>query len=229
MNEVVTEPVCDLEKEPQTACAEKSDVFEISLPQTTAGIGYTVIKRLFDVAASAVLILLLCIPMGIIAVLIRLDSPGPAMFRQERLGKDGQPFTILKFRSMKINAEENGPQWADKDDPRCTKLGRVLRKSRLDELPQLWNILKGEMSFVGPRPERACFYDQFETYIHGFRNRLVVKPGLTGWAQVNGGYELKPEEKIVLDMEYIQKSSVRMDLICLFQTVHLIFTHEGAR
>ena len=229
MNVVVTEQVCDLEKEPQTACAEEPSVFEISLPQTTAGIGYTVIKRLFDVVASAVLILLLCIPMGIIAVLIRLDSPGPAMFRQERLGKNGVPFVILKFRSMKINAEENGPQWADKDDPRCTKLGRILRKSRLDELPQLWNILKGEMSFVGTRPERACFYDQFETYIHGFRNRLVVKPGLTGWAQVNGGYELKPEEKIVLDMEYIQKSSVRMDLICLFQTVHLIFTHEGAR
>ena len=167
--------------------------------------------------------------MGIIAVLICLDSPGPALFRQERLGKNGEPFVILKFRSMRINAEESGPQWADKNDPRCTKVGRVLRESRLDELPQLWNILKGEMSFVGPRPERACFYDQFETYIHGFRNRLVVKPGLTGWAQVNGGYELKPEEKIVLDMEYIQKSSVRMDLMCLFQTVHLIFTHEGAR
>ena len=167
--------------------------------------------------------------MGIIAVLICLDSPGPALFRQERLGKNGEPFVILKFRSMRINEEENGPQWADKNDPRCTKVGRVLRESRLDELPQLWNILKGEMSFVGPRPERACFYDQFETYIHGFRNRLVVKPGLTGWAQVNGGYELKPEEKIVLDMEYIQKSSVRMDLMCLFQTVHLIFTHEGAR
>lgn len=229
MNIVVTEPVCDLEKEPQTACAAESAVFEVSSPQLTASTSYTVIKRLFDVVASSVLLLLLCIPMGIIAVLICLDSPGPALFRQERLGKNGEPFVILKFRSMRINAEENGPQWADKNDPRCTKVGRVLRKSRLDELPQLWNILKGEMSFVGPRPERACFYDQFETYIHGFRNRLVVKPGLTGWAQVNGGYELKPEEKIVLDMEYIQKSSVRMDLMCLFQTVHLIFTHEGAR
>lgn len=229
MNIVVTEPVCDLEKEPQTACAAESAVFEVSSPQLTASTSYTVIKRLFDVVASSVLLLLLCIPMGIIAVLICLDSPGPALFRQERLGKNGEPFVILKFRSMRINAEENGPQWADKNDPRCTKVGRVLRESRLDELPQLWNILKGEMSFVGPRPERACFYDQFETYIHGFRNRLVVKPGLTGWAQVNGGYELKPEEKIVLDMEYIQKSSVRMDLMCLFQTVHLIFTHEGAR
>ena len=135
----------------------------------------------------------------------------------------------MKFRSMRLDAEENGPQWADKDDPRCTHLGRVLRKSRLDELPQLWNILKGDMSFVGPRPERKCFYDEFETYIHGFHNRLIVKPGLTGWAQVNGGYDLKPEEKIVYDMEYIQSCSIGMDLKCLLKTVRLVFTHVGAR
>ena len=96
-------------------------------------------------------------------------------------------------------------------------------------MPQFWNILKGEMSLVGPRPERPFFYDEFETYIHGFRNRLVVRPGLTGWAQVSGGYDLKPEEKIVFDMEYIAKMSVRMDLRCLVRTVRLIFTHEGAR
>ena len=229
MSAIVTEPVCRLDRESQVAGAEEPAILEIDLPKSAAGSCYAATKRLFDVAASAVLIVLLGIPMGIIALLIRLDSPGPALFRQERLGKNGVPFTILKFRSMKINAEENGPQWADKDDPRCTKLGRILRKSRLDELPQLWNILRGEMSFVGPRSERACFYDKFETYIHGFRNRLVVKPGLTGWAQINGGYELKPEEKIVLDMEYIQKCSVRMDLLCLYKTVHLVFTHEGAR
>ncbi|MDY5539948.1 MAG: sugar transferase, partial [Lachnospiraceae bacterium] len=174
-------------------------------------------------------IVLLALPMLFIAILIRLDSPGPALFRQERLGKDGQPFTILKFRSMRLDAEENGPQWAERNDHRCTRLGRLLRSTRLDELPQLWNILKGDMSFVGPRPERECFYDEFETYIHGFHNRLIVKPGLTGWAQVNGGYDLKPEEKIVLDMEYIQKQSLGLDLKCIFQTVHLIFTHEGAR
>jgi lipopolysaccharide/colanic/teichoic acid biosynthesis glycosyltransferase len=167
--------------------------------------------------------------MALIALLIRLDSPGPAFFRQERLGKDGRPFIILKFRSMRLDAEKNGPQWADKDDPRCTRLGRILRKSRLDEIPQLWNILKGEMSFVGPRPERQCFYEEFETYIHGFSKRLLVKPGLTGYAQVNGGYELKPEEKIVYDIEYIHKQSVLMDLWCIFKTVKLVFTHEGAR
>lgn len=206
-----------------------SAIFEITLPKSSSGMVYFFVKRLFDIVASAILIVLLCIPMAIIAIMVRLDSQGPALFRQERLGKNGKPFTILKFRSMDTNAERNGPQWADKDDPRCTKLGKVLRKSRLDELPQLWNILKGEMSFVGPRPERACFYDEFETYIHGFRNRLIVKPGLTGWAQVNGGYELKPEEKIILDMEYIQKRSLSLDMLCMLKTVHLIFTHEGAR
>lgn len=203
--------------------------FEVSSPKVNDNHTYLVLKRAFDVAASAVLIVLLSIPMLLIALLIRLDSPGPVLFQQERLGKGGQPFTILKFRSMRLDAEENGPQWADKDDPRCTKLGRIIRKSRLDELPQLWNILKGEMSFVGPRPERKCFYDEFETYIYGFCNRLVVKPGLTGWAQVNGGYDLKPEEKIVFDMEYIRNQSIQLDLRCILKTVRLVFTHTGAR
>ena len=130
---------------------------------------------------------------------------------------------------MYTNAEENGPQWAAKIDWRCTRVGRFIRKSRMDELPQLINILRGDMSFVGPRPERAFFYDQFETYIHGFCNRLVVRPGLTGLAQVNGGYELKPEEKIIYDMEYIQNRSIRMDFVCIIKTVKLVFTHEGAR
>ena len=202
---------------------------EIKEDSDCAPLYYRIIKRIFDVVASIIMIIVLGLPMMFIALLIHLDSPGPALFQQERLGKHGKPFTMLKFRSMRINAEENGPQWAEKDDSRCTCLGRFLRKTRLDELPQLWNILKGEMSFVGPRPERACFYDVFESYIPGFRDRLSVKPGLTGWAQINGGYDLKPEEKIVYDMEYIQKRSMRMDLLCIFKTVHLVFTHEGAR
>ena len=137
---------------------------------------YLAVKRGFDffVALTAGTVLLL--PMLIIALIVKLDSPGPALFKQERLGKNGKTFTMLKFRSMRNNAEENGPQWADKDDSRCTNVGRILRKTRLDELPQLWNILKGDMSWVGPRPERACYYDEFETYIHGFRNRLAVRP-----------------------------------------------------
>lgn len=190
---------------------------------------YSFFKRIFDIVASFAAGGICLLPMLAIAVLIKLDTGGPVVFQQERLGKNGKPFMMYKFRSMYCNAEEDGPQWADRDDWRCTRVGRVLRKSRLDELPQLWNILKGDMSFVGPRPERKYFYDQFETYIKGFRHRLAVKPGLTGWAQVNGGYDLKPEEKILFDMEYIEKRSLGMDLKCLLKTVRLVFTHEGAR
>lgn len=190
---------------------------------------YLALKRGGDILLALIAGGLLWLPMLIIAVIVRLDSEGPALFRQERLGKDGKVFTMYKFRSMTVNAEEAGPQWADKDDDRCTRVGRILRKTRLDELPQLWNILKGDMSLVGPRPERACFYEEFEEYIHGFRNRLAVRPGLTGWAQVNGGYDLLPEEKIVFDMEYIEKRSLLMDVKCIFKTISLIFTHEGAR
>ena len=190
---------------------------------------YTFVKRAFDLLGSLLLGVLLLVPMLLIAVIIKLDSKGPALYRQERLGKNGKPFVMYKFRSMRLDAEADGPQWAARDDGRCTRFGRIMRKSRMDELPQLWNILVGDMSVVGPRPERACFYDQFETYIPGFRSRLLVKPGLTGWAQVNGGYELGPEEKLVYDMEYIQKRSWRMDLKCVVKTVKLVFTHEGAR
>lgn len=211
----------------ECAVEEKKYVVDSVMPgkQTV----YAFLKRTFDIIASLGAGVVLLIPMGIIAFLIRFDSYGPVLFKQERIGKDGKPFMMYKFRSMHLNAEEGGPQWADRDDWRCTRMGRFLRKTRLDELPQLWNILVGDMSFVGPRPERAYFYEKFETYIHGFSNRLVVKPGLTGWAQVNGGYDLKPEEKIVYDMEYIANRSVWMDLKCIFKTVKLIFTHEGAR
>ncbi len=191
--------------------------------------GYSICKRIFDFTASLMGIIVLLIPMAVIMILIKVDSKGPAIFRQERLGKDGIPFTMYKFRSMKSDAEQNGPQWARRQDRRCTRIGRILRDSRLDELPQLYNILRGEMSFVGPRPERAYFYNKFEKYIPEFRERLQVKPGLTGHAQVNGGYNLKPEEKIVYDLEYIRNQSVWMDLRCICKTFKLVFTHEGAR
>lgn len=186
-------------------------------------------KRLFDVVVALICLVILFVPMVFIGAWVWLDSRGPALFKQERLGKDGVPFTMYKFRTMYITAEENGPQWAQPDDERCTKLGWRLRKTRLDELPQLFNILKGDMSFVGPRPERQCFYEIFETYIPGFHLRMMVRPGLTGHAQVNGGYDLLPEEKIVYDMEYIRKRSWKMDLQCMLKTVEVIFTHNGAR
>lgn len=190
---------------------------------------YSIIKRIFDILLSLFGILVLCIPMLIIVIIIKLDSPGSFIFRQERLGLYGKPFYIIKFRTMIVDAEINGAQWAVKDDDRVTRIGRLLRKTRLDEIPQLFNILIGQMSFVGPRPERACFYEEFETYIKGFSQRLKVIPGLTGWAQVNGGYDLKPEEKIVYDMEYIKKRSCIMDLRCIFMTFRVVLTSSGAR
>ena len=204
-------------------------IYDVTEPVVCGNAVFFAVKRIMDVILSFVSGLALALPMVIIAILIKLDSPGPAIFRQERLGKDGKPFTIYKFRTMYLDAEADGPQWAKRNDCRCTPLGRFLRHTRLDELPQLWNILKGDMSIVGPRPERACFYSEFETYIHGFCYRLLVKPGLTGLAQVNGGYDLKPEEKFMFDMEYIQKQSIELDLKCILQTIHLVFTHEGAR
>lgn len=190
---------------------------------------YNFIKRAFDLCASLAAFIVLCIPMLIIAVLIRLDSRGDAIFKQERLGKDGKVFTMYKFRTMCENAEKDGARWADANDERCTRLGKYLRKLRFDEWPQLINIIKGDMSIVGPRPERACFYEEFETYIDGFHQRLAVKPGLTGWAQVNGGYELKPEEKIIFDLEYIENCSVWMDIKIIFLTVAVVLGCKGAR
>lgn len=180
---------------------------------------YQAVKRLFDVVVSALALLILGIPMLLLMPVIRADSPGPAIFRQERLGKDGKPFVIYKYRTMQMDAERDGPQWARAHDVRCTKLGRLLRRGHIDELPQLVNVLRGEMSLVGPRPERACFYQEFERYIRGFSQRLQVTPGITGWAQINGGYELLPEEKILFDMEYIRHRSVMFDIRCLLGTV----------
>ncbi len=213
--------------EKQTPAPEK--IYHIPTVKPKGGPIYAFLKRSFDIVVAFFALILFAVPMAIIAVAIRIESPGPAIFRQERLGRNGKPFTMYKFRSMCENAEAGGPQWAKQQDARVTKVGRILRNTRLDELPQLWNILLGYMSLVGPRPERAYFYDSFETYIHGFKNRLAVKPGLTGLAQINGGYNLLPEEKIVFDMEYIQKRSLWLDIKCIFKTLRLIVTHEGAR
>lgn len=204
-------------------------VFHVAAPILREKTLYKALKRIFDIVFSFLSLIVLLLPMLIIALIIVMDSPGAAIFKQERLGLNGKPFAIYKFRSMYTDAERDGPRWADLEDERCTRFGAFLRKTRLDELPQFWNILKGDMSFVGPRPERACFYDQFEKYIVGFSNRLVVIPGLTGHAQVNGGYELKPEEKIIYDMEYIENRSVKMDLVCILKTFAVVFSGNGAR
>ncbi len=182
-----------------------------------------------DIVVS-LLTLIVGIPLIIIfSILIVLETPGPAFYTQERLGKDGKVFNLYKLRSMVIDAEKNGAQWASKDDKRISKVGKVIRKARIDELPQLFNVLKGDMSFIGPRPERQIFVEEFSKEMPEFVERLQVKPGLTGWAQVNGGYDLSPREKWELDMYYINNRSFKLDMIIMLKTIKVVFTGEGAR
>lgn len=208
---------------------KKLIVYDIGRIEKTDKPVYDLFKRCFDFFVSLIAIILCAIPMLIIGIIIRLDSPGAAVFKQDRLGKEGKHFIMYKFRTMVVDAEKNGPQWAERDDDRCTRFGRFLRKTRLDELVQLFNILKGDMSFVGPRPERECFYNKFEQYIPGFSQRLYVIPGLTGVAQINGGYDLEPQEKVIWDLKYIKSRSFLLDLKVIFKTVCVVFTHNGAR
>ncbi|KQL39970.1 MULTISPECIES: sugar transferase [Bacillaceae] len=190
---------------------------------------YSFIKRTLDIVfASLAFVISLPFVLFFIA-LIKIDSPGPALFIQERVGLNGKIFNIYKLRTMRMDAEINGPQWASTDDPRITKLGHFLRKTRIDELPQFVNVLRGDMSLVGPRPERAFFLVKFNHEVPGFTNRLTVKPGLTGWAQVNGGYELTPKEKLVLDLHYIEHRSIILDIRIMFKTIKVVLTGEGAR
>lgn len=191
---------------------------------------FAFLKRTFDIVFSIFALIIFALPMFIIALCIKSTSKGSVFYRQERLGLNGKKFGIIKFRTMDMDAEKDGCRWSDgDDDPRITKVGRFLRKSRLDELPQFWCILKGEMSIIGPRPERECFYKEFEEYIHGFSQRLKVKPGLTGLAQVKGGYYLKPEEKIIYDVDYIKNRSIKLEFKILFGTIKVIFKCEGAK
>ncbi len=191
---------------------------------------YNFLKRAIDIVASGIGILVLAIPMLVIAIIIRATSKGGAFYYQERLGLNGKKFNIIKFRSMIVDAEKDGAQWSEGfEDSRITPVGMILRKFRLDELPQLFCIFTGNMSIVGPRPERECFYEEFEKYVHGFKQRLKVKPGLTGHAQINGGYDLAPHEKIIFDMEYIQKRSLWFDILIIFKTIAVVFSHEGAK
>lgn len=183
---------------------------------------YELVKRCFDVILSGFLLLLLAVPMIVIGIVVKVSSPGPALYSQERLGKDGEQIKIYKFRTMVFNSEIDTIRWSYDEDPRVTPLGRILRKYHVDELPQLWDIFRGVLSFVGPRPEREVFYDAFETYIHGFRERLKVKPGLTGLAQVTGGSLMPPEEKIVCDIEYIRNRSFVLDLKLMIRTAVVV-------
>jgi Undecaprenyl-phosphate glucose phosphotransferase len=190
----------------------------------------SVVKRAIDVGISAAALIALSIPLAIVAALVRITSRGAVFYRQERMGLDGKPFTIVKFRSMYDDAErETGPVWATEDDPRVTPLGRFLRKSNLDEMPQLWNVLRGDMSIVGPRPERPHFVEQFKHRIPQYMLRHKVKAGLTGWAQVNGWRGNTPlEKRIEYDLYYIENWSVRLDLKIMWLTLLKGFFHKHA-
>ena len=184
-------------------------------------------KRAADVTLSLAALAVLAVPMAVIALAVKLDSPGPVFYQQERLGKNGKPFQLVKFRSMRTDAEKAGAQWAKEHDPCVTRIGHIMRACRLDELPQLWGVVKGDLSLVGPRLERAVFYDAFEKYIPGFKQRLMVTPGITGLAQVNDGYDLKPAEKIQYDVEYIKHQSFGMDMTILLKTVMTVLLGTG--
>ncbi|MDO4841235.1 MAG: sugar transferase [Phoenicibacter congonensis] len=187
------------------------DVIELAAPKVAGGAFYQFIKRLFDIISCGLALIILAIPMLIIGIRIKAESPGPVIYAQRRVGKDGKIFDVYKFRSMYIDAEARGAQWAQGDDPRVTPFGKVMRRTRMDEIPQFWNIVKGDMSLIGPRPERPAFCEEFEKRIHGWHYRTTVRPGLSGLAQVTGGYDLLPKEKVILDLEYIENRSLSMD------------------
>lgn len=184
-----------------------------------------VLIRSVDVIVSVIVLLLAMPAMLAVTLLIKMFSPGPVLYKQRRVGRRGRLFTLCKFRTMINNAEEHtGPVWACRDDWRVTPIGRILRQTRLDELPQLFNVLRGDMSLVGPRPERPYFVQRHKA-LQGVR--LAVKPGLTGLAQIRSFYNLKPEHKIKYDYLYIQRRSVFLNLYILLQTVPVVFGKKG--
>lgn len=178
----------------------------------------------------SLLLLIIAVPICILAcIAIYVELRVNPIYTQKRVGLNGRVFKIYKLRSMYIDAEKYGPKWASENDERITKIGRIIRKTRIDELPQLVNILKRDMSFIGPRPERPEFIKEFIKYIPDFNDRLLVKPGITGWAQVNGGYSLTPKEKLEFDKYYIKNRGFKLDLLILIKTIIVIFTRHGAR
>ena len=190
------------------------------------------VNRVGDIGISLALLVFTAPLMIIVALLVHFDSPGPVLYRQERVGRGGIPFTILKFRSMSANAEAGGPAWAVQRDPRVTRIGSLMRRTRIDELPQLFNVLRGQMSFIGPRPERPHFVTQLAEQIPFYRERARVKPGLTGWAQVNFPYGASVEDarvKLSYDLYYVRHRSPLLDLAILFATVRVILFQEGSR
>jgi exopolysaccharide biosynthesis polyprenyl glycosylphosphotransferase len=210
----VTESVLDL----------RSDVAEKALVAAA--------RRTMDIFIS-LLLLILAAPLLLgVALLIKADSRGPVMYRQERLGLNGRRFIMLKMRSMRMDAEAIGPQWAAIHDPRITDVGRWLRLTRIDELPQLLNVLAGTMSLIGPRPERPHFVEELARVVPRYDERLSIKPGITGWAQINYPYGASIDDarkKLSFDLYYLEHRSAGLDLRILLQTMRVVLTQDGAR
>lgn len=190
-------------------------------------------KRLMDLMISCIMVLLTAPAMALVALAIRLDSKGPIIYRQARVGWKGRPFDVLKFRSMRTDAETlNGAQWAVREDSRITRVGRFIRKYRLDELPQLLNVLHGEMSFVGPRPERPCFVEELRKHIPFYDERHSVRPGITGWAQVQYSYSdsiIGSQRKLEYDLFYLKNLSIFFDCAIILKTAQIVLTGTGSR
>jgi sugar transferase (PEP-CTERM system associated) len=189
-------------------------------------------KRVFDIIASALLLVLTAPVILLFALIVKLDSKGPAFYRQSRVGLYGQNFDVIKLRSMRNDAEAGGAQWATKADPRVTRVGKFIRLVRIDELPQAWTVLKGQMSFVGPRPERPEFVADLEEQLPYYAERHMVKPGITGWAQINYPYGASTEDsrnKLEYDLYYAKNYTPFLDLLIILQTLRVVLWHEGAR
>lgn len=204
--------------------------WEISQP--VARSGYAPVKRAIDVIAVVVTLPLWVLLGTLTWFVVKIDSRGGAIYSQERTGRNDRTFTLYKFRTMIPDAEPHGPRFTSVDDPRLTRVGRFLRKTRLDEIPQLWNVLRGDLSLVGPRPERPLFVEQFHRTIPFYSSRALIRPGVTGWAQVNYGYaddEAETVEKLTYDLYYVKNSSVWLDLHILSKSVWTVFTGSGAR
>ena len=188
--------------------------------------GYLIYKRIFDLVFALVIAVACLIPMLIIGILVKLDSKGPAIYKQERLGKNGKVFTIYKFRTMKTTAPKDmAARLFAESDQYITRIGAYLRRTGIDELPQLWNILRGDMSFIGYRP--LCLSEQEINNERARRGVFAVRPGITGLAQVNGRNDISDEEKVRLDTEYVRRLSIKLDLVCLLKTITTILSGEG--
>lgn len=192
----------------------------------------SVAKRAFDIVASGLLLLVSFPVIALFALIVKLDSKGPAFFRQQRVGLYGQTFELVKLRSMRTDAEKDGSKWAEKNDPRVTRVGAFIRKVRIDELPQVWTVLTGHMSFVGPRPEVPKFVDDLEQQLPFYAERHMVKPGITGWAQINYPYGASIEDarhKLEYDLYYAKNYTPFLDLLIMLQTLRVVLWPEGAR